>query len=56
MTLRIITTDERQTEARGVKAVIFGKNGVGKTSILLARSVPSHLFLSSGKPDQGGEA
>ena len=54
MTLRIITTDERQTEASGVKAVIFGKNGIGKAGALLACSLPSLLLLSAGKQDQGG--
>ena len=35
MALRIITADERQAEARGIKAVIFGKSGIGKTYLLL---------------------
>jgi hypothetical protein len=31
---RIITADERLAESRGIKAVIFGKPGIGKTSLL----------------------
>ena len=53
MALRIVTADDRQPEARGIKVVITAMNGIGKTSALLACSVPSHLFLSSGKQDQG---
>ncbi len=32
--LRIITVDQRLAEPRGVKAAIFGKAGIGKTSLL----------------------
>jgi hypothetical protein len=34
MTARIITADERLAERRGVKALIIGPSGVGKTSLL----------------------
>jgi hypothetical protein len=34
MTARIITADERLAERRGVKALIVGPSGVGKTSLL----------------------
>ncbi|MBF0268872.1 MAG: ATP-binding protein [Alphaproteobacteria bacterium] len=34
MSLRIITADQRLAEPRGVKACIFGKPGIGKTSLL----------------------
>lgn len=54
MTLRIINADERPAEARGVKVVILGKNGIGKVSALLACSLPSLLLLSAGNQDQGG--
>lgn len=53
MTLRIINADERRAEALGVKVVILGKNGIGKTGALFACSLPSHLFLSAGNQDQG---
>jgi len=45
MALRIITADERQAEARGIKAVIFGKSGVGKTYLLLTLDEGSTLFI-----------
>jgi hypothetical protein len=54
MALRIIATNERQAEARGVKAVMFGKNGIGKTSILFACPLPSDLLLKPEKRDEGG--
>ena len=34
MTLPIITADERLAEPRGIKGCIFGKSGLGKTSLL----------------------
>lgn len=45
MTLRIITADERQAEARGIKAVIFGKSGIGKTYLLLTLDDGTTLFI-----------
>ena len=54
MALRIVSADERQAEARGIKVVILGKNGIGKAGALLACSLPSLLFLSAGNQDQGG--
>ena len=45
MALRIITADERQAEARGIKAVIFGKSGIGKTYLLLTLDEGSTLFI-----------
>lgn len=53
MTLRIINADKRRNEALGVKLVILGKNGIGKTIALFACSVPNHLFLNGGNQDQG---
>ena len=34
MSLPIITVDQRLAERRGIKAAIFGKPGIGKTSLL----------------------
>ena len=45
MALRIITADERQAEARGIKAVIFGKSGIGKTYLLLTLDEGNTLFM-----------
>ena len=45
MTLRIITADERQAELRGIKAVIFGKSGIGKTYLLLTLDEGTTLFF-----------
>ncbi|MBF0177960.1 MAG: hypothetical protein HQL63_14100, partial [Magnetococcales bacterium] len=32
----IITADQRMAERRGIKACIFGKSGIGKTTLLWA--------------------
>jgi hypothetical protein len=45
MALRIITADERLAELRGVKACIFGKSGIGKTSLLWTLPHDSTLFI-----------
>ena len=42
---RIITADERLAERRGIKMVIFGKSGIGKTSLLWTLDAASTLFL-----------
>ena len=34
MALPIILADQRLAERRGIKAAIFGKSGIGKTSLL----------------------
>ena len=34
MTLPIISADQRLKEQRGIKGCIFGKSGIGKTSLL----------------------
>ena len=34
MSLPIITADQRLAEPRGIKGCIFGKSGIGKTSLL----------------------
>jgi len=56
MALRIVTAEKRQAEARGIKVVITGRNGIGKTNILAACSLPSGLFLDREKPGQGGNS
>jgi hypothetical protein len=43
--LRIITADERAAEARGVKGLIVGPSGVGKTSLLRTVDPASTLFV-----------
>ncbi len=45
MSLRIITADERAGETRGVKALILGVSGVGKTSLLRTLDTRKTLFL-----------
>ncbi|RYU61316.1 ATP-binding protein [Methylolobus aquaticus] len=45
MAFKIITADERLAEKRGIKAVIFGKSGIGKTSLLWSLNERSTLFV-----------
>ncbi len=45
MGLRIITADERLAENRGIKACIFGKSGIGKTSLLWSLDPASTFFI-----------
>lgn len=45
MTLPIISADERLAEKRGVKGCIFGKSGIGKTSLLWTLSPEKTLFF-----------
>ncbi len=45
MALRIITADERLAEARGVKAAILGKPGIGKTWLLNTTAATTTLFI-----------
>ena len=42
---RIITADERLAEQRGIKACIFGKSGIGKTSLLWTLPTEKTLFV-----------
>lgn len=45
MTLPIISADERLSEQRGIKGCIFGKSGIGKTSLLWTLDAQSTLFF-----------
>ena len=43
--LPIITADQRLAEPRGIKGVIFGRSGIGKTSLLWTLSASTTLFF-----------
>ena len=45
MTLPIISADERLAEKRGIKGCIFGKSGIGKTSLLWTLPPDKTLFF-----------
>jgi hypothetical protein len=45
MTLPIISADQRLSENRGIKGVIFGKSGIGKTSLLWTLPASTTLFF-----------
>ena len=45
MTLPIISADERLAEKRGIKGCIFGKSGIGKTSLLWTLPPERTLFF-----------
>lgn len=45
MSLPIISADERLSEKRGIKGVIFGKSGIGKTSLLWTLPEKTTLFF-----------
>ena len=45
MSLPIISADQRMAEKRGIKGVIFGKSGIGKTSLLWTMEAESTLFF-----------
>jgi ABC-type branched-subunit amino acid transport system ATPase component len=55
--LPLILADQRLAERRGIKAVIFGKNGIGKTSRLaeLANALPPIVFLPLDSEDGSPE-
>ena len=44
MSLPIILADQRLAERRGIKAAIFGKSGIGKTSLLWTLNPDTTLF------------
>lgn len=43
--LQIITADQRMAEPRGIKAAIFGKAGIGKTTLLMTLRSGTALFF-----------
>ena len=45
MSLPIISADQRMAEKRGIKGVIFGASGIGKTSLLWTIDAESTLFF-----------
>ena len=45
MSLPIISADERLVETRGITGVIFGKSGIGKTSLLWTLDAQKTLFF-----------
>ena len=45
MALPIITADQRLAEARGIKGCIFGKSGIGKTSLIWTLDPKATLFI-----------
>ncbi len=45
MSLPIISADERLAERRGIKGCIFGKSGIGKTSLLWSLLSSTTLFM-----------
>lgn len=51
MALRIITADERATEFGGVKALILGPYGIGKTSLLRTLNPATTLFVDGEAGD-----
>ena len=45
MSLPIISADARLAEPRGIKGCIFGKSGIGKTTLLWTLDAQSTLFM-----------
>ena len=45
MTLPLILADQRLAERRGIKAAIFGRSGIGKTSLLWTLNPGTTLFF-----------
>ncbi|MBA5724588.1 AAA family ATPase, partial [Candidatus Liberibacter sp.] len=43
--LPIISVDQRLNETKGIKGCIFGKSGIGKTSLLWTLPEESTLFI-----------
>jgi hypothetical protein len=51
ITLKIISADQRLGERRGVKALIVGPSGIGKTSLLRTLDTARTLFLDADAGD-----
>jgi hypothetical protein len=49
--MKIISADQRLTERRGVKALVVGETGVGKTSLLRTIDPATTLFLDAEAGD-----
>lgn len=45
MAIPIITADQRMAEQRGIKGAIFGKSGIGKTTLLWTLDPATTLFM-----------
>ena len=45
MALPIISADERLAQRKGIKGCIFGRSGIGKTSLLWTLNAPATLFM-----------
>lgn len=45
MALKIISADERMAEQTSIKGVVFGRHGIGKTSLLWTLPVKETLFI-----------
>jgi hypothetical protein len=55
--LTVITADQQLSERRGIKVVINGKSGIGKTSqnADLANALPPIVFLPLDSGDESSE-
>lgn len=55
--LTVITAEQQLSERRGIKVVINGKSGIGKTSQIseLANALPPIVFLPLGPDDESSE-
>ena len=55
MMLPIITADQRLAERRGIKGVLVGKSGIGKTSQLWTLNPIATLFMDLEAGDLAAE-
>ena len=56
MSLPIISADQRMAQKRGIKGVILGKSGIGKTSLLWTLDAKRTLFVDLEAGDLAVEA
>lgn len=54
--LPIISADQRLAEQRGIKGVILGKSGIGKTTLLLTLAAETTLFMDMEAGDLAVES